>query len=647
MGDYYTSRLKKVLNVMRDVYQQSIRSDAPRADAPPGALKVQLHGHQQAMIHRMAQQETELLAGKDCSDATTTIYANYSILADTVGSGKSLMILGHIARLDTLPPLQTYQTLLRGCSDHMFGITKKHYSDISEAGSLIVVPHTLFRQWAEYIRNQTALQTVYLDKVSAFTAPNFQTQIMAAKIVLISNTMYKHLYKWCYENEITWKRVFIDEADTIAIPGTQLPFKTRFTWLISASWPNLLFPNDYMSIYKDTLNTLVLDSSAPYSFLRSHFDNLASAGQNAYYSYLSYSVVSNPYFRGILDHGNPYRGRLVLRCDDAFIKESISLPPLYKQTIICKQPVIQQVVAKYVSNDVANLLHAGDISGAIAALGVKSETKLSLVDALTGSMKKELSRLEATYAFKEKLEYSSPSAKQSALAALDQKIKQLKESIESIKGRIEGADDMCPICYDDMHSALMTPCCSRTFCAQCILQCLTKQPSCPMCREPIVANKLIKIVGGKDENAIVPAGAGGPRPSELETIPKKPDALLHIFHSNPEGRFLVFSRYDNPLEEAEVRLTQMGIRVKMLRGNKDAIAATLRGFQAGQTRCLLLNSRYAGAGLNITAASHVILLHAMTHEEEKQILGRAYRLGRTEPLQLIKLLHEGEAAESG
>jgi SNF2 family DNA or RNA helicase len=91
----------------------------------------------------------------------------------------------------------------------------------------------------------------------------------------------------------------------------------------------------------------------------------------------------------------------------------------------------------------------------------------------------------------------------------------------------------------------------------------------------------------------------------------------------------------------------MGIRVKMLRGNKDAIAATLRGFQAGQTRCLLLNSRYAGAGLNITAASHVILLHAMTHEEEKQILGRAYRLGRTEPLQLIKLLHEGEAAESG
>jgi hypothetical protein len=38
----------------------------------------------------------------------------------------------------------------------------------------------------------------------------------------------------------------------------------------------------------------------------------------------------------------------------------------------------------------------------------------------------------------------------------------------------------------------------------------------------------------------------------------------------------------------------------------------------------------------------VILLHAMTHEEEKQILGRAYRMGRTAPLDFIRLLHPDE-----
>jgi hypothetical protein len=109
MGDYYTSRLMKILNVMRDVYDQSIGSDAARADPPAGAITVQLHGHQQAMIHRMAEQEVEFLTGKDCSGAK--VYADYGVLADSVGSGKSLMILGHIARLDTLPLFRR----IKGC----------------------------------------------------------------------------------------------------------------------------------------------------------------------------------------------------------------------------------------------------------------------------------------------------------------------------------------------------------------------------------------------------------------------------------------------------------------------------------------------------------------------------------------------------
>ena len=104
----------------------------------------------------------------------------------------------------------------------------------------------------------------------------------------------------------------------------------------------------------------------------------------------------------------------------------------------------------------------------------------------------------------------------------------------------------------------------------------------------------------------------------------------------------MFSRYDNPFLAIEEKIDALGIRVKQLKGNKDAIAATLRAFQGGELRCLLLNSRNAGSGLNITAATHVILLHAMTHEEEKQILGRAYRMGRTEPLHFIRLLHADE-----
>ena len=123
---------------------------------------------------------------------------------------------------------------------------------------------------------------------------------------------------------------------------------------------------------------------------------------------------------------------------------------------------------------------------------------------------------------------------------------------------------------------------------------------------------------------------------------KKTEQLIQLLKTSPKGKFLIFSRFDNPFIQLSQEIEAMNLTVKLVRGNKDVIAQTLKTFQKGDTNVLLLNSLQAGAGLNITAATHVILLHAMTHEEEKQILGRAYRLGRTEPLDVIRLLHPDE-----
>jgi SNF2 family DNA or RNA helicase len=125
---------------------------------------------------------------------------------------------------------------------------------------------------------------------------------------------------------------------------------------------------------------------------------------------------------------------------------------------------------------------------------------------------------------------------------------------------------------------------------------------------------------------------------------KKTDQLLELIRQKPNGKFLVFSRYDNPFLQITHEIESLNINVKEVKGNKDVIASTLKSFQNGSTKVLLLNSMQAGAGMNITAATDVILLHAMTHEEEKQILGRAYRLGRTEPLSVVRLLHPEELA---
>jgi hypothetical protein len=86
---------------------------------------------------------------------TETLYGKYGILGDSVGAGKSLMVLGHIARMATLvnpPRSYSYQ---KGSSENFFSIQTTEYTDLSEAGSLIIVPHTLFRQWSDYIKKQT------------------------------------------------------------------------------------------------------------------------------------------------------------------------------------------------------------------------------------------------------------------------------------------------------------------------------------------------------------------------------------------------------------------------------------------------------------------------------------------------------------
>jgi SNF2 family DNA or RNA helicase len=68
----------------------------------------------------------------------------------------------------------------------------------------------------------------------------------------------------------------------------------------------------------------------------------------------------------------------------------------------------------------------------------------------------------------------------------------------------------------------------------------------------------------------------------------------------------------------------------------------LNEFEAGKYNVLFLNARNMGAGLNIDSASHVVLFHRMSPELESQIIGRALRLGRHTPLDVVHLLHDNE-----
>jgi len=336
------------------------------------------------------------------------------------------------------------------------------------------------------------------------------------------------------------------------------------------------------------------------------------------------------------EHG--LRAIVLLHCSKAFLNESRQMPLIHHQTLMCIQPASHRVLKGVVSQEIQNMLHGGNIEGALQALGVSSDTTLNLVEAATIEREKELERLKKTLAFKSTMDYATPQAKEQAIQNLQGKIQSVEAQLQVFRDRLQAIQtEECPICYEDpnLQAAVLTPCCHRIFCAQCMLSSLKRVMTCPLCRAAVQMKDLTQIVKEKKKET---------KKQKEEKLLTKHKQLLQFLVDNPEAKVLVFSRYENPFKLLEQECEDIGVAYHTLRGNKNVIAATIRSFEQGEKRVLFLSTECAGAGINLVSATHVVLYHAMTPEEEKQAVGRAYRLGRTNDLQVVRLLHEGEQA---
>ncbi len=602
----------------------------------PNSIKTNLRLHQKSCIYAMDQMESKLQVGYDIENEK--LISRYSILGDPVGVGKSLMVLGYIAHLKERPreTITNLQVLNEKSKKNIFSFVQKQIKDISSCQNLIVVPHTIYRQWETYIKNDTTLDCIYIKTRKSLAAKNFIKKCIDSDCILVSNTLLSSLLAVLNESKIHIKRTFFDEADTIYIPNTN-PFpETSFVWFISATWQNLVFENNRIYIAAYALNNLysILDISGGLQKIADTGlrNTILTSIQSGRTIYLRYNCKSGNYFKDFIRNEHPLRSHVVIRSTDSFIEHSISLPPLETTIIRCQPSVSHRIVQSAVNQQIQTLLNAGDTQAALVALGVPSDSPLNLIQAVTENRMKELERMKKTYEFKSSIEYATPQAKEQALQSLRVKIESLEEQVKSIRDRIENYNkEICAICFDEPQRPVLTPCCSRIFCATCILMSLSRVSACPLCRSVVIPTNLHLLSDKTVKND-----------KKNEGPPKKIDALMKLILENPTESFLVFSCYENPFSMMAEKLKSENITVKNLKGNKDVIANILTSFEKKETRVLLLNADHAGAGLNITTASYVVLWHSMSLEEEKQIVGRAYRLGRQKPLKLVKLLHPNE-----
>ena len=496
--------------------------------------------------------------------------------------------------------------------------------------ALFIVPHSLMGQWEEYVTRDTTLEVIFCKRkkeVQDLSILNFLDTVDA---VFVSSTMYKFFDDVIRPDKIHWSRLFIDEADSIIAPIRD-NLTANFIWLITASFLNVAFPSG-----------LLLRMDPHYAYPDGTCPELISRLKkiNGQDLRIDGAYTNAPFIKNILGLSDVITNEelcswlTVKRNSDEFIDQSFKMPEIIHKQLICRSTANIRILESLIPNDVMEMLHAGDTKGALQSLGVKDETPTSIMNSLTKTLRRELEQQQLRLEFYKTQDYSSEAAKQKSIESQILKIQSLESRIETIEQRMQNfATTNCPICYSDVETPSMTPCCKNLFCFVCLCESLKRQPVCPLCRAGIVSINEIHVINNESSNPVIQTQ------NQQKT---KIEEFINFVEKNPNSRILLFSGFDASFFQLTSEMEHRNITYSSINGSTARVQKIINEFGTGQYRVLLLNSRHVGAGLNIVSATDVFLFHKMNSEMEKQIIGRAYRMGRTEPLNVHHLLHSSE-----
>ena len=157
--------------------------------------------------------------------------------------------------------------------------------------------------------------------------------------------------------------------------------------------------------------------------------------------------------------------------------------------------------------------------------------------------------------------------------------------------------------------------------------------NCPMCRNVVKTidgtSKLIYI--NNNEKTVTKRVE---KPKKLT----KPDTIIKIINDNRNGKFVVFSEYDECFSSIRGILRENKISYKELKGMSSTRAKYIQQFKEGKIKVLFLNSTRNGAGINLQETTDIILYHDMDSSQKDQIIGRANRIGKQDILRVHFLI---------
>ena len=643
----YTSYIENVLKTncqkLEIIQTGTLNETSPKIEEPISNLNIELKEHQKSLIY--AALELEKTSHCRCVASNDISYqSNIGIIADNVGSGKSIAMLGLIS---SKPKLEEYifpneYTVHEGWG--IISFIKQTKAKIINCNA-ILVPHTIINQWEQYITKYTKLSYLKINstKTSIFSAEALET----ATILLISNNFFSNfvsnlelLYN---KTQVIFDRFVIDEADNIKF-GVNISIKSRFTWFITSSLENLLFPSGCYCV--KNLHTQIgiqpahLDEISEHNFIDNQIRYIHSKG-------LNYKNFIRSMFEKIYASSNdiiPIMKCLCLKHSENYILESFKLPIPNFLIYKCLTPynigflsnISNSETINHLKRELMIYINANDISSLKQKLGFKVESCESISNMITSNLKKNLENEKKHYLYIDSLEIET-NDKLERLLKITNKMKDLDNSITNVLDRVNiDKNSVCPICYDNLTKPIASVvCCHSLFCMSCITKYFNSKSNkigeCPLCRTPI-GFQGITIMEECVNNIDI----------TKNILLSKQELFIKLIVENKEKKWLVFSEFDATFNLLLDDLSVNGITYSKICGTASHIDNLINNFNNGSINVLLLNAVNFGMGINLEMATDVLIYHKLSSEIEKQVIGRAQRPGRLLPLNVHFLSHDNE-----
>lgn len=214
--------------------------------------------------------------------------------------------------------------------------------------------------------------------------------------------------------------------------------------------------------------------------------------------------------------------------------------------------------------------------------------------------------------------------------------------------KIESNDlDTCSVCLGDIEEKdIGVTRCGHIYCySECLCQLLAQIGRCSVCQNPLKNSDIFHVVTKQDLEKKQPS-------TELEKLievhgTKMANLILYIrkFSEKTEEKAIIFSQWDNLLQLVNVTLKEEKIPTVLCRGSVYQKSSAIRKFSNDPSyRVILLSSKNAASGINLTKATRIIFIDPVygtpeyKQKQEEQAIGRSHRLGQTKPITVVRFI---------